>query len=160
MESPPEIVDRLRTCLDEHTPTLRDALRAALTERTFPPHAMFKGRPAPALDERDALCGIHVEYSYPGWVPSIIGLSRAGAVKCGARHPFGRGASLVDADLEEIDEELAGETVEGWIMTAWRAVRDVAPELRGYVSIHDTLHRVDMDTGVTVRRDAMGMGWL
>jgi hypothetical protein len=50
--------------------------------------------------------------------------------------------------------------VEAWIMAGWRAVRGVAPELRGYVPIHDTIWRVDMDTGATVREDATGLGWL
>ncbi len=156
MEPPPEITQRLRTCLEKHTPTLREALRAALTERTFPPHPRFKGREAPALDEHDSVCGIHVEYEYPGWVPYIFGLSRAGAIKCGGRHPF-LGGSVVEAELEEIDD---GGTVENWIRSAWRAVRGVAPELRGYVSIHDTLDWVDMDTGATVPENVRGMGWL
>src|SRR5262249_44546549 len=127
-------------------PALRQGLHAALTERTFPPHPRFKGRAAPALHEQDALCGIHVEYEYPGWVPVICGPSRAAATKCGARYPFALSIhSLVDSDLEEVDPELASAAVEEWIMTAWRAVRTVAPELRGYVSIHDTFWRVDMN---------------
>jgi hypothetical protein len=39
-------------------------------------------------------------------------------------------------------------------------VRGVAPELHGYVSVHDTTFWVDMDTGATVRQDATGLGWL
>ncbi len=153
-------VERLRACLEAHSPGLRDGLRAALLERVFPPHPRFKGREAPAIDERDALAGIHVEYSYPGWVPIICGLSRAKAIKCGARYPFGLRASLVDADLEEVDPELAGEAVEAWITAAWRAVRDVAPVLHGYVSIHDSGWRLDMDTGAKVDEGATGLGWL
>lgn len=134
MHSSAEIVERLRACLENHSPALREGLRAALTERTFPPHPRFKGRSAPALDEQDALSGIHVEYSYPGWVPIICGLSHAAAVKCGARYPLGlRIASLVDSDLDDVDPELAGKFVEAWIVGAWRAVRGIAPELRGYV---------------------------
>ena len=33
---PPEVILRLRTCLDRHTPTLREAFRAALTEASRP----------------------------------------------------------------------------------------------------------------------------
>jgi hypothetical protein len=101
VEPPPEVILRLRTCLDRPTPTLREAFRAAVTERTFPPHPRFNGRRVQALDGHDSVCGIHVEYSFPGWVPSICGLSRAGALECGARHPFGLGPSLVDADLDQ-----------------------------------------------------------
>lgn len=161
VEPAPEIVERLRVSLEKHSPALREALRAALTERTFPPHPRFKGRQVPALDEHDALCGIHVEYSYPGWVPIICGLTRAAALKCGARYPFGlRCTSLVESDLDNVDPELVGASVEAWIIAAWRAVRGVAPELRGYVSIHDTNSRIDMDAGATVRQEATGLGWL
>ena len=125
-------LERLRVCLDEHSAVLREGLRDALLERTFPPHPRFKGRQAPALDGHDVLCGLHVEYSYPGWVPMICGLSRAAAVKCGARHPFAlRIASLVDPELDDVDPELASSSVEAWIMTTWRAVRGIAPELHG-----------------------------
>jgi hypothetical protein len=65
VEPSSEIVERLRVSLETHSPALREALRAALTERTFPPHPRFKRRQVPAIDEHDALCGIHVEYSYP-----------------------------------------------------------------------------------------------
>jgi hypothetical protein len=153
--------DRLQACLERYSPGLRDALRVALTERTFPPHPRFQGRDVPALDEHDTLRGIHVEYSFPGWVPIICGLSRAAARKCGARRPFDLEIeSLVDSDLDDADPELAGAVVERWISGAWRAVRGVAPDLRGFVSIHDTNWRIDMDTGATVRLDATGLGWL
>jgi hypothetical protein len=157
-----EVIERLRACIEGHSPALREGLRAALTERTFPPHPRFKGRAAPALDDRDALCGIHVEYGYGDWVPIILGLSRAAAVKCGGRYPLGlRTTSLVDPDLEDVDPELVASHVEAWITAAWRSVRPAAPELRGYVSIHDTTPSgwVDMDTGEPLR-DATGLGWL
>lgn len=155
-------LERLRAALERHSPALREALLASLTERTFPPHPRFQGRPAPSLDERDTLCGIHVEYEYPGWVPSIFGLSRAAPIKCGARFPFGLDCpSLVEADLDDLDAELdLRASVEAWIIATWKAVRSVAPELRGYVSIHDTIWRVDMDTGEKLREDATGLGWL
>lgn len=161
MEPPPKIVEHLRAALDTHSPALREGLRTALTERTFPPHPRFKGRQPPALDERDALCGIHVEYEYPGCVPMICALSRAAALKCGARYPFGlRCTSLDESDFDDVAPELVCASVEGWIMAAWRAVRGVAPELRGYLSIHDTACWIDMDSGAEVWRDATGLGGL
>jgi hypothetical protein len=69
-------VARLRATLEQHSAVLREALRAGLTERMFPPHPMSRGGTPPRLDEADALTGIHVILCYPDWQPAIGGMSR------------------------------------------------------------------------------------
>ena len=157
----PRSVEWLTAQLENHSRVLRHALRLALVERTFPTHLRFQGRDPPRLDEGDALGGLRIEYSFPDWVPRIAGLSPAGAIKCGARHPFGLGCgSLFDSDLGGADPELVGKLVEAWVSRIWREVRHLAPDLRGYVSVHDSFFWTDLDTGEVVSEQTTGLGWL
>jgi hypothetical protein len=167
-----EEVARLRAALERHRPALCEALVAAMTERTFPPHPRFKRSTPPSLEDADALCGIHVIYCYPDWEPVIGGLSRAAAWKCGVRIPFNpraeealkRGAQIpFDSRLKDPwDDEPDGVFVvraaERWIIDAWRAVRGVAPDLRGFMSEHDGGEMIDLDSGQVVPDDDVGMG--
>jgi hypothetical protein len=151
-------VERLRAALEPHSPVLREALRAALTERTFPPHPRFRGRTPPRLDEADALAGVHVILCYPDWQPAIGGLSRARAWKCGVRIPFSpRPADPWTDDPEGSD---VFDAAVHWIIDAWRAVRDAARELRGLVSEHDGGEMIDLDSGQAVPDAAVDMGAL
>ena len=47
-----------------------------------------------------------------------------------------------------------------WVIDVWRPVRDVAPELRGFVSEHDGGEMIDLDSGEVVPDAAVGMGAL
>ncbi len=148
-----------RAVLDKHSDALREALRAALTERVFPPHGRFRRSAAPALDDGDALTGIYVQYDYQGWVPVIFGLSRAAATKCTGRCPFSLNKTL-DPELDDVDPDLVDPALEAWITDAWRAVRGVAPELRGFISQHESDTYLDLDTGECASGTQIGMGWL
>jgi hypothetical protein len=164
-EEEEELVTRLRAGLEKYSPALGEGLRAAMTERTFPPHPMFKGArirgtnveiTPPRLGDADALCGIHVMTFHPGWHVAIGGLSRAAACKCGVRIPFDRRAE--DPWDDDPDGALVLRAVERWVIEAWRAVRAVAPDLRGFMSEHDGGKIVDLDSGQVVPQ--MGMGSL
>jgi hypothetical protein len=171
-EEEEELVARLRAALEKYSPTLREGLRAAMTERTFPPHPRFKRSAPPPLDDADALCGIHVIYCYPDWQPVIGGLSRAAAWKCGVRIPFNPRAQQALKRGERIpfdsgpkdpwDDDPDGVFVvraaERWVIDAWRGVRAVAPDLRGFVSEHDGGAMVDLDSGQVVPDAQVGMG--
>jgi hypothetical protein len=171
-EEEEEVVAHLRAALEKYSPALHTGLRAAMTERTFPPHPRFRGRAPPPLNDADALCGIHVVYCYPDWNPVIGGLSRAAAWKCGVRIPFNpraeealKGGERIPFDSgpedpwdDDPDGVLVVRAAERWIIDAWRAVRVVAPDLRGFMSDHDGGEMIDLDSGQVVPDAQVGMG--
>jgi hypothetical protein len=155
-------------CLARHDATLRAALRATLIERTFPPHPRLRGRALPLGTETDPLVGIRIIYTYGDFVPLACGMSRAAGWKCGARRLLDLGGrGLLDGDLDGrdlLDDEEWGsmlmELVERWIRAAWLEVRTCAPDLRGFVSEHDTNCMTDLDTGASVCEDEIELGYL
>ena len=151
-----QLVTRLRAALETYSPALHEGLRAALTERTFPPHPRFKQSAPPPMDDADALCGIHVIYCYPDWQVVIGGLSRAAAWKCGVRIPIDlRAKTPWDNDP---DGEFVVDAVMRWVIDAWRSVHHLAPDLRGFISEHDGGEMIDLDSGLVVPDDQVGMG--
>jgi hypothetical protein len=60
------------------------------------------------------------------------------------------------------DDDPGGESVVDaavrWVIDAWRAVRHVAPELRGFISEHDGGEMIDLDSGQVVPDDQVAMG--
>jgi hypothetical protein len=149
-------IDRLRAALERYSPALREGLRAALTQRTFPPHPRYKGRAPPSLVEADALCGIHVTFFYPDWQPVIGGLSRAGACKSGVRVPIDLRTENPWHDDPGYDAVLVA--AERWIADAWRAVRGVAPDLCGFMSENEDGSMIDLDSGDVVPHAELEMG--
>jgi hypothetical protein len=151
-----QLVARLRGAHEIYSPALHEGLRATLTERTFPPHPRFKGKKPPPLDDADAQCGIHIIYCYPDWQVVIGGLSRAAAWKCGVRIPIDLRAKT------PWDDDPGGESVVDaavrWVIDAWRGMRHVAPELRGFISEHDGGEMIDLDSGEVVPDDQVAMG--
>lgn len=151
-----EVVARLRAALQTYSPALHEGVRAALIERTFPTHPRFKGSAPPPFDDVDALCGISIIFCYPDWRVVIGGLSRAAAWKCGVRVPIDLRAETPWDD--DPDGELVVDAVVRWVIDAWRTVRHVAPDLRGFISEHDGGNMLDLDSGQVIPADQVGMG--
>lgn len=143
MRSPQSpVVDRLEACLRRHDEELRAGLRAALVERTFPPHARHRGTP-PLIDaERDAVRAVRVLHTYGSIACFVAGMSRAAAWKCGARRLLAAGP-FFDATMTEWEDALEGtdeddalgsletDLVEAWLRAAWSDVRACAPTFAG-----------------------------
>jgi hypothetical protein len=172
MRSPPSpVVGRLEACLRRHDEELRAGLRAALVERTFPTHARHRSTP-PSIDaERDAVRAVRVLYTHGSIACFVAGMSRAAAWKCGARRLLAAGAFLEatmtewedafeGAEEDDTLESLQTDLVEAWVRAAWSEVRACAPDLRGFVSEHDTIWMTDLDTGAKVAAEDVGLGWL
>ncbi|MGZ3423886.1 MAG: hypothetical protein ACXVEE_38845, partial [Polyangiales bacterium] len=68
--------------------------------------------------------------------------------------------SAARTDAASAFGEAATEHFNRWIRHAWRSVRELAPDLRGFVSEHDTIWLVNLDTGETVRDEDIGLGYL
>jgi hypothetical protein len=160
-----ELVRRVTACLSVHDDAFREALRSVLRERTFPPHPRHRGKP-PCLDTSDELRGVRIIYTWGHWVPSVCGVSVAGAWKCGARQLFPVGIAFFEAIEEAASprdarlSDVEWEQVESWIRRAWLDVRSVAPSLRGFVSEHDTVYLTDLDTGIETTEADLGLGYL
>ncbi|WP_241047736.1 hypothetical protein [Achromobacter xylosoxidans] len=138
---------------------LIDEIQRLLRERPF------------TLDQgvcREAVDAIHFEYDWESFAPVAIPLN----TRCGY---CGRGLRLalpsplippqVDAALTEAmdnedddfgDElrEIMTETYIAWFQAAWRDARDANRDVRGFLSVHDTIWRTDLDTGEEFREDA------
>jgi hypothetical protein len=41
-----------------------------------------------------------------------------------------------------------------WSIAAWKSVRDLAPDMQGFLSIHDTIWCTDLDSGDEFRKDS------
>ena len=67
--------------------------------------------------------------------------------------------SLPEEDREDAEGALEAwktEAFETWVRSAWLHARAVAPTLRGFLSVHDTIWLKDLDTGERVRNEATG----
>jgi hypothetical protein len=65
--------------------------------------------------------------------------------------------AIPDANSDEVLEQLDAlrtDLFERWFRATWRSVRGAAPGLRGFLSVHDTIWRTDLDTGQTFREDS------
>jgi hypothetical protein len=161
-----DLDDQFGRALQRNDEALRAWLGAVLTERSFPPHRRLRGKPEPMTPD-DALVGILIEFDVQYLHPVAIGLSRAANWKCGARV-----MKPIDKDL--IQHELMGALLNSsefgafveryvhWVGAGWHDVRDLAPDLRGFLSPHDSLHWWDLDGELGAERPIdmrnLGMG--
>ncbi len=115
----------------------------------------------------DTVDAIHIEYDWESFAPVAIPLNtRSGYCGRGLRLalpspliPPEVDAALAEAmDNEDDDfgDELRDkmtETYTAWFQAAWRDARAVNRDMRGFLSVHDTLWRTDLDTGEEFRED-------
>jgi hypothetical protein len=144
-----DLADEFDKSLRRNDEALRTWLRAVLAERNFPPHPRFRGEPAPMTPD-DALVGILIEFDVQSLHPVAIGLSRAAAWKRGARvmKPVDEELiqdELMHAAMESVEFDSFARRYVHWVGAAWRDVRRCAPDLRGFLSPHDSLFWQDLD---------------
>jgi len=58
-----------------------------------------------------------------------------------------------DAIVEALDE-VKTDCYFRWFTEGWKQVRHLVPEVQGFLSIHDTIWRTDLDTGEKFREDS------
>ena len=117
---------------------------------------------------RETVDAIHFEYDWESFAPVAIPVNtRSGDCGRGLRLalqypliPPDVDAALTEAMDNEDDDfgdelrEMMTETYLAWFQAAWRDARDANREVRGFLSVHDTIWRTDLDTGEAVREDA------
>lgn len=117
---------------------------------------------------RETVDAIHFEYDWESFAPVAIPLNtRSGYCGRGLRLalqypliPPDVDAALTEAMDNEDDDfgdelrEMMTETYLAWFQAAWREARDANREVRGFLSVHDTIWRTDLDTGEAFREDA------
>ena len=117
---------------------------------------------------RETVDAIHFEYDWESFTPVAIPLNtRSGYCGRGLRLalqypliPPDVDAALTEAMDNEDDDfgdelrEIMTETYFAWFQSAWRDARDANREVRGFLSVHDTIWRTELDTGEEFREDA------
>lgn len=117
---------------------------------------------------RETVDAIHFEYDWESFTPVAIPLNtRSGYCGRGLRLalqypliPPDVDAALTEAMDNEDDDfgdelrEIMTETYLAWFQSAWRDARDANREVRGFLSVHDTIWRTELDTGEEFREDA------
>ena len=56
--------------------------------------------------------------------------------------------------MREALNSLMTELYVAWFSAAWKTARKAAPSIRGFLSVHDTIWRTDLDSGKEFREDA------
>lgn len=117
---------------------------------------------------REIVDAIHFEYDWESFTTVAIPLNtRSGYCGRGLRLalqypliPPDVDAALTEAMDNEDDDfgdelrEIMTETYLAWFQSAWRDARDANREVRGFLSVHDTIWRTELDTGEEFREDA------
>ncbi|WP_025136730.1 hypothetical protein [Achromobacter sp. DH1f] len=145
--------------LRKQNKALIGTIQRLLQERPF---SLDKGVSKETVD------AIHFEYDWESFAPVAIPLNTRSGY-CGRGLPLALPAPLippaVDAALDEATDnedddfcdelrEAMTDTYVAWFQAAWRDARAVNPSLRGFLSVHDTIWRTDLDTGEEFREDA------
>jgi hypothetical protein len=153
-----------RAVLAERFSALAEALRQVVAERPF---ALD---PGVSIDTVDA---VHFEYEWDSFQPVAIPLN-AGTGYCGRGqrlavlpageswlfpeaidHAVAAAAPEIDPlDLGDELGELKTRLFTEWFIAVWREIRGAAPAIRGFLSVHDTIWRTDLDTGDEFRTDS------
>lgn len=144
--------------LGKQTQALISEIQRMLRERPF---ALAQGVSKESVD------AIHFEYDWESFAPVAIPLNtRSGYCGRGLRLalppliPPDVDAALTEAMDNEDDDfgdelrEIMTETYIAWFQAAWRDARDANRDVRGFLSVHDTIWRTDLDTGEEFREDA------
>jgi len=151
----------LQAAFDAMTPVLIAEIQRTLVDLPF---VLDSGATRSSID------GIHFEYEWDSFQTVACPLNTAtGYCGLGALLELTRSAnqSLIATDLEEAllrstrdsDEDtmreafssLATELYLAWFMSGWKLARGIQPSIRGFLSVHDTIWRTDLDTGEKFR---------
>lgn len=117
---------------------------------------------------KEAVDAIHFEYEWESFQPIAIPLNTCSGY-CGHGFPLELSATLIpstvesaltdamDADEDDFCDDLREKMKDAyvaWFKAAWHASRGTTPSMRGFLSVHDTIWRIDLDTGEEFREDA------
>lgn len=158
-----DAVRRFEAILAAKAARLGDEIRRMIVERPF---VLDEGVP------RDHVDGVHFEYDWDTFVPHACPLNtetgycgaaeRLALLDSGEKRLLPAGledqvlatASGSDRDvLEDALSEALTRTYVDWFMKGWRRARGASPGTGGFLSVHDTLWRLDLDTGEEFRED-------
>jgi hypothetical protein len=116
--------------------------------------------------------GIHFQYDALSFLPVACPLNTSTGY-CGSAEPLALlsqyEAELLPLSLEEdvldavaeSDREAVRDRLDAimtesycdWFASGWQLARSVSPRMRGFLSVHDTIWRTDLDTGEEFRED-------
>ncbi len=144
--------------LHDHTLALANDIGRLLVERPF---SLVAGA------TRETMDAIHFEYDWESFRPVALPLN-TGTGYCGKGLPLAFPATLIPSTVEAAlteamdneDDDFCDELRDSmtdayviWFRTTWQSSRHVAPDIRGFLSVHDTIWRTDLDTGEVFRED-------
>jgi hypothetical protein len=154
----------VQAALDAKTQILIAEIQRMLVDRPF---ALNSGASKASID------GIHFEYAWDSFqtvacpLNTSTGYCGRGSLLKLTRSP---NLPLVPTDVEEAllrsahaaDEgsvreaftELATEVFLAWFTSGWQLARGIEPSVRGFLSVHDTIWRTELDTGEEFRDDS------
>jgi hypothetical protein len=154
----------VQAALDARTPVLIAEIQRMLVDRPF---VLNSGAAKSSID------GIHFEYEWDSFqtvacpLNTLTGYCGRGALLKLTRESE---APLVPAEIEDAvlratqasDEDtvrealtaLATDAFLAWFAAGWKLARGIEQSVRGFLSVHDTLWRTDLDTGEEFRTDA------
>jgi hypothetical protein len=160
--------------LDEATTQLQAVLNAKTSRLVAEIQRMIVQRPF-LLNEgvpKAAVNGIHFEYEWDSFLPIACPLNTTIGY-CGGGEPLALFADDEDqlfpttigravleatpmADRESVQELLDSVMTQmycSWFAAAWKLARSADPAMRGFLSVHDTIWRTELDTGEQFRED-------
>jgi hypothetical protein len=140
--------------LDEATTQLQAVLNAKTSRLVAEIQRMIVQRPF-LLNEgvpKAAVNGIHFEYEWDSFLPIACPLNTTIGY-CGGGEPL----ALFADDEDQLFPTTIGRAVTqmycSWFAAAWKLARSADPAMRGFLSVHDTIWRTELDTGEQFRED-------
>jgi len=155
---------RMESALATKSALLESEIRRMLTDQPF---KLDRGVKKTAVD------AIHFEYEFDSFLPMACPLNTTSGY-CGAgqqllllargekqlfpkaiRRDFVEALPKKEQDQgEDRLSELETALYVAWFRQAWQQARSAAPQMLGFLSVHDTLWRTDLDSGETFREDS------
>ena len=159
-----EAKSKIQAALDAKTSLLVAEIRRLIVDRPF---VLSPGA------TKSSINGIHFEYDWSSFHTVACPLNTSTGY-CGSGEPltnvYREDEYLIPAEIEEAvlqatpdsDQEaiqdsldsLATEAFRRWFAAGWKIARDADSSVRGFLSVHDTIWRTDLDTGEEFREDA------
>ncbi len=153
-----QAIKTFKVSLEEHSPILTSEIQRLTVKRPFIMNESVS---------KDAIDAIHFEYEWDSYQPVAIPLN-TGSGYCGQSISLESLANLIpsavesalDDAMDDEDDDFGDELREAmtnayvaWFKATWQAVSCCSSNMRGFLSVHDTIWRTDLDTGEKFRED-------
>jgi hypothetical protein len=158
-----EAVAEFAAALDAKMPVLVAEIRRLMVDCPF---TLNSGVLKTSVD------GIHFEYDWSTFIPVACPLNTSTGY-CGSGETLSLLSeyetellppsleedvlqSVPESEREAAQDELSAIITEiycDWFANGWKLARDARPHMRGFLSVHDTNMRTDLDTGEEFRED-------